>query len=129
VCVRGFSFAKTSCNPPNLGFVVFVSFDELRGESEAFANRDLESRDAVVIADEVSGNAGFVKVEILILASFHGRLQTVFGVVNASTHSCAVSLPGDFADLDGGNKTGNDFSKALGGDLVVSGQGGEDSVG
>jgi|SRR5712672_1692284 len=126
--VRRFSFAKTSSNSPYLGLVVLVPFDELRGEREAFTNRNLEGRNTVVVADEVSGDASFIEVKVLILASFHGSLQVVFGVINASAHSCVVSLPGEFVELDGSNETSNDFSETLGGDCVVGGQDGEDSV-
>src|SRR5712671_3068157 len=126
--VRGFSLAKTSCDSPYLSPVVFVPFDELCGEREALTNRNLEGGDAVVVADEVSGDTSLVKVEVLILASFHGRLQVIFGVVNASAHSCTVSLPGKFTELDGGDETSDDLSETFGGDFVMSGQGGEDSV-
>jgi len=128
VGVRGLPLAKSSGDSPHLGLVVFVSFDELSWESKAFANRNLEGRDAIVVVDEIGWNAVFVVVEILIFASFQGSLQAVLGVVNASTHSCAVSFPGEFAKLDGGDKTGDDFPKTFGGDFVVSGQSGEDSV-
>src|SRR5712671_5308963 len=126
--VRGFSLAKASCNSPYLCLVVFVPLDELCGEGETFANGNLKRGDAVVIADEVSGDAGLVEVEILILAGLHGSLQAVFGMINVSAHSCAVSFPGEFAEFDGGDKTSDDFLETFGGDFVVGGQGGEDSV-
>src|SRR5882672_10496696 len=119
--VRRFPFAKTSHNSPYLSLVVFVSLDELGGEREALTNRNLEGGDAIVVADKVSGNAGLVEVEILVLTSFHGSFQAVFGVVNASAHSCAVSFPGEFAELDGGDETGNDLSETFSGDFVVGG--------
>jgi len=128
VSVCRFSLAKTSCDSPYLGPVVLVPLDKLSGEREALANRDLEGGDAVVVADEVSGDTGLIKVEILLLASLHGRLQAVFGMVNASAHSCAVSFPGEFAELDGGDETSDDLSETFGGDFVMGGQGGEDSV-
>jgi len=59
---------------------------------------------------------------------FYGSFQAVLGVVNASTHSCAVSFPGEFAEFDGGDESSDDFSKAFGGDFIVSCQGGEDRV-
>jgi len=128
VSVHRFPLAKASSDSPHLGLVVFIPFDELSWERKAFANRDLERGDVVVIADEVGGDASFVKIEVLFLTSFHGSLQVVFGVVNASAHSGAVSFPGEFAKLDGGDETGDDLSKAFGGDFVMSGQGGKDSV-
>jgi len=88
----------------------------------------LEGGDAVVVANEPGGDAALVEVEILVLTSLHGSLQTVFGVVNASAHSCAVSLPGELAEFDGGDKTSDDLSEAFGGDFVVGCQGGEDGV-
>src|SRR5712671_5770710 len=109
--VRGFPFAKASSNPPHFRFRIFVPFDELSGERETFADGNLEVRDAIVVADEVGGNTGFIKVEVLILASLHGGLQTIFGVINASAHSCAVSFPGELAEFDGGNEAGDDLSK------------------
>src|SRR5712671_5649569 len=126
--VRGFSLAEVSCNSPYFCLVVFISFDELGREGEALPNRDLESRDAVVIADEISGDAGFVEVEVLIFPGLHSSLQAIFGVVNASAHSCSVSFPGEFAELDGGDETGDDLSETFGRDFAVGGQGGEDSV-
>ena len=39
-----------------------------------------------------------------------------------------VSLPGEFAKLDGGDETGDDLSETFSGDFIMSGQGGEDSV-
>jgi len=54
--------------------------------------------------------------------------QAVFGVINVSAHSCAVSFPGKFAELDGSNETSNDLSETFGGDFVVGGQGGKDHV-
>jgi len=128
VSIRGFPFAKTSCDSPYLSPVVFVSLDELGGEREALANRDLEGGNTIVVADEVSGNTSLVEVEVLFFASFHGSLQAVFGVINASVHSCAVSFPGEFTEFDGGDESSDDFSKAFGGDFVVGCQGGEDSV-
>src|SRR5712671_1168259 len=127
--VRGFSLAKTSCDSPYLSPVVFVPFDKLCGEREALANRNLEGGDTIVVADEVSGDTSLVEVEVLALASFHGRLQAIFGVVNVSAHSCAVSFPGEFTELDGGDETSDDLSEAFGGDFVVGGQGSEDGVG
>jgi len=129
VSVRGFSLAKMSSDSPYLSLVVFIPLDELCGEREALTNRNLEGGDAVVVADEVSGDTGLIEVEILVFASFHGRLQAVFGVINASAHSCAVSFPGKFSELDGGDETSDDLSKAFGGDFVVGGQGSEDSIG
>jgi|SRR5712671_5064263 len=126
--VRWFSLAEASSDSPYLRFVVFIPLDELRGKREAFTDGDLEGRDTVVITDEVGGDASFIKVKILVLASFHGSLQTVLGVVNASVHSCAVSLPGKFAEFDGGDEAGDDLLEAFGGDFVMGGQGGEDSV-
>jgi len=126
--VRGFPFAKASSNPPHFRFRIFVPFDELSGESKAFADGDLEVRYAVVVADEVGGNTGFVKVEVLIFTSLQGGLQTIFGVVNASAHSCAVSFPGELAEFDGGNEAGDNLSEAFGRDFVVGGQGGKDGV-
>jgi len=128
VSVRGFSLAKTSSDSPYLSLVVFIPLDELCGEREALTNRNLEGGDAVVVADEVIRNTGLIEVEILVLANFHGSLQVVFGVVNASMHSCAVSFPGEFAKLDGGDETSDDLSEAFGGDFVVGGQSGEDGV-
>src|SRR5712672_857578 len=126
--VRGFSLAKASCNSPYLCLVVFVPLDELCGEGETFANGNLKRGDAVVIADEVSGDAGLVEVEILILAGLHGSLQAVFGMINVSAHSCAVSFPGEFAEFDGGDESSDDLSEAFGGDFVMGCQGGEDGV-
>jgi len=128
VGVHGFSLAKTPSNSPYFSFVVFVPLDELHGERKAFANRNLEGGDAVVVADEVSGDAGLIELEILVLASFHGSLQAVFGMINASAHSHAVSFPGEFVEFDGGDETGNDLSETFGGDFIVGGQGGEDGV-
>src|SRR5712671_7738673 len=101
--IRRFPLAKTSGDSPYFRFVIFIPFDELCRERKALADRDLEGRDAVIVVDEVSGDAGFVEVEIFVLVSFHGSFQAVLGVVNASAHSCAVSLPGEFAELDGGD--------------------------
>jgi len=55
-------------------------------------------------------------------------LQTIFGMVNASAHSCAVSFPGELTEFDGSDKASDDFSKTFGGDFVVGGQGGENGV-
>jgi len=126
--ICGFSFAKTPCNSPYPGSVVLVSFDELHGKREALTNRNLEGGDTVVVADEVSGDARFVKIEVLFFTSLHGRLQAIFGVVNAGAHSCAVSFPGEFVELDGGDETSDDLSEAFGRHFIVGGQGGEDSV-
>jgi len=117
-----------SCDSPYLSPVVFIPLDELCGEREALANRNLEGGDTVVVADEVGGNTGLIEVEILLLASFHGRLQAVFGMVNASTHSCAVSFPCEFVELNGGDETSDDLLETFGGDFIVGGQGGEDGV-
>src|SRR5882757_9804050 len=117
-----------SCDSPYLGLVVFIPLDELCREGEAFANGDLERGDAVVVVDEARGDIVFVNIEVLLFTSLHGSLQTVFGVVNASTHSCTVSFPGEFAELDGGDETRNDLPEAFGGDFAVGGQGGKDSV-
>ena len=126
--VRRFPFAKTSCNSPYLGSIIFIPFDELRGERKAFPNRDLEGGDAIVVTNEVGRDTGLVEIEVLVLASLHGRLQAVFGMIDASAHSCAVSFPGEFAEFDGGDETGDDLSEAFGGDFVVGCQGGEDGV-
>src|SRR5712671_1314396 len=109
VGVRRFSFSKTSRDSPYFCFVIFIPFDELGGEGETFANRDLEGRDAVVIANEIGGNAVLIEVEVLIFTRLHGSLQTVFGMIDASTHSCAVSFPGEFAEFDGGDETSDDL--------------------
>jgi len=109
VSVHGFSCAKMPCNSPYLGPIVLVPFDELRGEREALANRDLEGGDVIVVVNEVGRNTGFIKVEVLLCVSLHGRLQAIFGVINASTHSCAVSFPGEFTEFDGGDESGDDF--------------------
>jgi len=79
--------------------------------------------------NEVRGNTGFVEVEVFIFVAFHSGLQVVLGMIDASTHSCAVSLPGELSELDGGDKTGDDFSEALGGHFVVSGQCGKHGIG
>jgi len=55
VGVRGFSLAKMPSNSPYFSLVVFVPFDELCGERQALANRNLEGGDAVVVVNEVSG--------------------------------------------------------------------------
>ena len=127
--VRRFPLAKTSRNSPYLGFVVFVPFDELGWERQAFANRNLEGRDAIVVAYEIVGDVGLVEIEILFLASLHGSFQTIFGVIDASAHSGAIGFPGELAELDGGDETSDDLSKAFSGDFVVGGQSSEDSVG
>ena len=128
VSVRGFPFAKTSGDSPYLGPIVFIPFDELCGEGKTLANGDLEGGDVIIVADEVGRDAGLIEIEVLVLASLHGRLQAVFGVIDASTHSCAISLPGEFAELDSGDESGDNFSEAFGGDFVVGRQGGEDGV-
>jgi len=120
--------SETTRDTPDLLSVVFVSFDEFGWEVEPLSNGDLKRRDAVIVADEVGGDAGFVEVEILIFVSFHGSLQAVLGVVNASAHSCVVSFPGEFAELDGGDETCDDLSEAFGGYFVMGGQGGEDGI-
>jgi len=126
--VHGFPFAKTSCNSPYLGSIIFIPFDELRGERKAFPNRDLEGGDAIVVMNEVGRDTGLVEIEVLVLASLHGRLQAVFGMIDASTHSGAISFPGEFVEFDGGDEPGDDLSEAFGGDFVVGCQGGEDGV-
>ena len=126
--IRGFSFAKASSNSPHFRLVVFVPLDEFCREREALTNRDLEGRNTVVVADEVSGDACFIEVEILVLTSLHGSFQAVLGMINVSAHSCAVGFPGEFAELDGGDETSDDLLEAFGGDFVVGGQSGEDSV-
>src|SRR5712671_6113425 len=126
--VRGFPLAKTSGDSPYLGSIIFVPFDKFGQERETLTNRDLEGGDAVVVADEVRRDAGLIKVEVFPFVSLHGRLQAIFGVVNASAHSCAVSFPGEFAEFDGGDESGNDFSETFDGDFIVSCQGGEDHV-
>jgi len=102
-------------NSPYFGFVVLVPLDELGRERQAFSNGNLEGGDTIVVADKVVGDTGLVEVEILLLPSFHGSLQAIFGVIDASAHSCAVSFPGDFTELDGGDETSDDLSKAFGG--------------
>jgi len=126
--IRRFPLAKASCDSPHFCLAIFIPLDELGGEREAFANGDLKSGDAVVVADEISGNAVLVKVEVLFFASFHGSLQTVLGMIDMSAHSCAVSFPGEFAEFDGGDETSDDLPETFGGDFVVGGQSGKDCV-
>src|SRR5712672_1319190 len=45
VSVCGFSLAEAASNSPYLFVIVLVSFDELCGQGEPFADGDLEGRD------------------------------------------------------------------------------------
>jgi len=128
VGVRWFPLAEASSDSPYFRLGVFVSFDELRRERQTLADRDLKEGNVVVVVDEPGRDASFIEVEVLVFASFHSGLQTVLGMVNASAHSCAVSLPGEFSNFDGGDKAGDDFLETLGGDLVMGGQGGENGI-
>jgi len=129
VSVRGFPFAKAPSDSPYLGFVVLVPLDELGWEVQPFSDGDLEGRDAVVVADEVRRDAGMVEVEVGVFPCLQGDVQTVFSVVDARAHRCTVSLPSNFANLDGGHKPGDDFSEGFGGNFVMGSEGGEDGVG
>jgi len=129
VSVHRFSDTETACDTPYLLPIVFILFDELSGEVQPFSNGDLEGRDTVVVADEVGGNPRVVEVEVGVFACLHSDLQTIFGVINARPHRCTVSLPSHLADFDGGDESGDDFTEGFSGDFVMSGEGGEDSVG
>ena len=109
--------------------IVFVSFDKLGWEIQPFSDGDLKGGDAVVVADKVRGDAGVVEVKVGVFTCLQGDVQMVFSVVDAHAHRGVVSLPSNLANLDGGNESGDDFAEGFGGDLVVSGKSGEDSVG
>src|SRR5712671_5249925 len=114
---------------PDFLSIVFVPLDELGREVEPFPDGDLERGNTVVVADEVSGDSRVVEVKVRVFSCLHGDVQAVFGVIDTRAHRCAVSLPSNFANLDGGHKPGDDFSEGFGGDFVVGSEGGEDSVG
>ena len=128
VSVGGFPSAETTCDAPYLLPIVFIPLDELGREIQAFSNGYLKGGDTVVVADEVVGDSSVVEVEIGVLTCLQSNIQMVFGVVNMRTHRCTVSFPSDFADLDGGDKSGDDFAEGFSGDFVVSGKGGKDGV-
>jgi len=111
VGVGWFSGPEMTCDTPDFLAIVLVPLNELGREIEPFSNGDLECGDTVVVADEVSRDPSVVEVKVRVFACLHSDVQAVFGVVNARAHRCPVSLPSNFANLDGGHKSGDDFSQ------------------